>query len=178
MINLRTCSEEELWKYIATELAKNKVDIILVGGAVVSVYTSGAYKSGDLDFVLYDFARKELSRALNRLGFFQEGRHFKHPDCTHLFLEFATFPVSIGEDYEITPAEIVNEGQMIKIYSPTDCVRDRLASYIHFDAQECLDQAVMVAQRHPIKLDMVRKWCIGEGGEQHFKDFSQKLKEK
>lgn len=38
-INLANCSIEELWKYVATELAKNDVDVILVGGAVVSIYT-------------------------------------------------------------------------------------------------------------------------------------------
>ncbi len=33
---------------------KNKggIDTILVGGAVVSIYTEGAYRSGDLDFIL------------------------------------------------------------------------------------------------------------------------------
>lgn len=48
---MRTCTEEELWKYVAGALAESGVDVILVGGAVVSVYSKGAYKSGDLDFV-------------------------------------------------------------------------------------------------------------------------------
>ena len=50
IIDLKTCSEEELWKYIATELAKNDVDVILVGGAVVSIYTS--HKILKADFTL------------------------------------------------------------------------------------------------------------------------------
>lgn len=28
--DFKTCSEEELWKYTATELARNGVDVILV----------------------------------------------------------------------------------------------------------------------------------------------------
>jgi hypothetical protein len=157
---------------------QNNIDVILVGGAVVSIYTNGAYKSADLDFVINDFSRKELTRVLNSLGFFQKGRHFKHPDCTHLFLEFATFPAGIGEDYEITPAEFEHEGQKIKIYSPTDCVRDRLASYIHFNAGDCLEQALMVATRQEVNLEKIKTWCIGEKGESQWEDFISRLQEK
>jgi len=140
-----------LWKYVATELSKNEVDVILVGGAVVSIYSEGAYKSGDLDFVINDFSRTKLDQVLkDNLGFIKEGRFYKHSNCSHLFLEFVTFPASIGNDYSIRPAEIENEGQIIKIFSPTDCVRDRLASYIHFSANECKDQAILVAKKHPM----------------------------
>lgn len=51
----KTCSEEQLWKYVAAHLAKNGIDTILVGGAVVAIYSEGAYKSGDLDFVLLSY---------------------------------------------------------------------------------------------------------------------------
>ena len=51
-IDLKKCSEEDLWKYVAVHLKKKGIDTILVGGAVVSIYSHGVYKSGDLDFVL------------------------------------------------------------------------------------------------------------------------------
>jgi hypothetical protein len=51
-IDFKTCTEEQLWKYVATHLKTKDIDTILVGGAVVSVYSAGAYKSGDLDFIL------------------------------------------------------------------------------------------------------------------------------
>jgi hypothetical protein len=51
-IDFKKCSEEELWKYVASHLKRNGIDTILVGGAVVSIYSKGAYRSGDLDFVL------------------------------------------------------------------------------------------------------------------------------
>lgn len=144
MIDFKTCTEEELWRYVATELSRNDVDVILVGGAVVSIYSEGAYRSGDLDFVLNDFSRKKLNKVLKSIGFKKVNRHYKHPECDHLFIEFATFPASIGEDYSITPDEVESEGHIIKIFSPTDCVRDRLASFAFFNARECLDQAVLV----------------------------------
>ena len=74
-IDFKTCSEEELWKYIALNLSKNDVDVILVGGAVVSIYSEGAYRSGDLDFVLNDFSRKKLEEVLIFIYF--NGHPFK-----------------------------------------------------------------------------------------------------
>jgi hypothetical protein len=175
-INLINCTEEELWKYIASELSKHEVDVILVGGAVVSIYSKGAYRSGDLDFVINDFSRTKLREVLAALGFHQKGRHFKNSDCKHLYLEFATFPASIGDDYSITPDELVHEGQIIKIFSPTDCVRDRLASFAFFNARECLDQAILVARNHSINFEKVKKWCIEEKIESHYEKFMVELK--
>ena len=151
--------------------------MILVGGAVVSIYSKGAYKSGDLDFVINDFSRKQLDKILkNNLGFEKISRHYKHPECDHLYLEFATFPASIGDDYSIVPEEIENEGHVIKIFSPTDCIRDRLASYAFFSARDCLDQAVLVAKKHPIDFKKIEEWCIDEKIENDYQDFLKLLK--
>lgn len=48
----KNCTEEEVWKFVAWNLAKNGIDTILVGGAVAAIYSEGVYKSGDLDLVL------------------------------------------------------------------------------------------------------------------------------
>jgi len=50
-----------------------------------------------------------------------------HPECGHLFLEFPRGPVEIGDEYPVTPDEIVVEGRTICLLSPTDSVKDRLA---------------------------------------------------
>lgn len=44
MIDFQSCTEEELWKYVATHLKLNQIDTILVGGAVVSIYSEGIYR--------------------------------------------------------------------------------------------------------------------------------------
>jgi hypothetical protein len=175
--NFKTCTIEELWRLVATELAKNDVDVVLVGGAVVSIYTEGAYVSGDLDFVLNDYTRETLNKVLKGLGFNQKSRHYIHSDCKHLYLEFASFPVSIGDDTSIIPDEVESEGVKIKIYSPTDSVRDRLASFIHFKAKDCLDQAIMIAKKHPVNFKKIESWCKKEGGEATFEEFIRMLRE-
>lgn len=38
----KNATEEELWKFVGKHLADNGFDAVLVGGAVVSIYTDGA----------------------------------------------------------------------------------------------------------------------------------------
>ncbi|WP_367899184.1 hypothetical protein AB3N61_18430 [Leptospira sp. WS58.C1] len=165
--NWSTVTESELWEYIAWHLSANGVDSVLVGGAVVSVYSDGIYKSGDLDIVYTSYNSsiwETIQRVMTNLGFKKVTRHFIHPECDHLFIEYASPPLSIGEDYQIIPDVKRVSGKMIKILSPTDCIKDRLASYIYFNARECLEQAILVAKRQSFNLKEIKRWCDSEGG--------------
>lgn len=175
--NWKKCTEEELWKFVAYHLVSAGVECVLVGGAVVAIYSRGIYRSGDLDFVVEKNALESVQQILENLGFLKvRGRHYEHPECTHIIIEFPPGPLSIGDDYKIKPDEIMVENKRIKIFSPTDCIRDRLASYIHFQARECLDQAVLVAKHQPFSLKKVKEWCQSEGGSDAFEEFSAKIK--
>jgi hypothetical protein len=46
------CSELELWEYVCSRLKNDGINTVLVGGAVVAIYSKGAYRSGDLDIVI------------------------------------------------------------------------------------------------------------------------------
>lgn len=113
-IDFKKCTELELWHFVAVHLKKHDIDTVLVGGAVVSVYTDGAYKSGDLDFVKLDLFATGIGKAMKEIGFEQKGtRHYIHDDCKHLFVEFPGGPpLGIGEDNEIVADEVEVEGQI------------------------------------------------------------------
>lgn len=49
-----SCTEEELWRYVAWHLKGNDIESILVGGSVAAIYSNGVYRSGDLDFIISD----------------------------------------------------------------------------------------------------------------------------
>lgn len=176
----KICSEEELWRYVAWHLEGEGIRSILVGGAVVAIYTKGLYRSGDLDMVPDDMGREGLERALAKIGFEPtSSRYFKHPECQHLFLEFPRGPVEIGEQYPVTPAEVSLEGRTIRLLSPTDSVKDRLAGYIHWKSRANFDQAVLIcrSQQAHVDLEDVRKWCATEGGTEAFKELASRLGE-
>lgn len=174
--NWKKCTEEEVWEYVGWHLAKNGIETILVGGAVAAIYSDGAYKSGDLDFVLRTYIEGKIPELMAQIGFTRDvGRHFIHPDCEK-YVEFVTGPAGIGDDINIKPQAREVNGQTLYIYSPTDCVRDRLASYIHFKARECLDQAVLVAEKFPFDHKRVKEWCKAEGAPQAYEELLKKLK--
>jgi hypothetical protein len=173
--DLSNCSEAELWRHVAVHLEARGIGVVLVGGAVVAVYTDGAYRSGDLDFVPERLFEDRIEASMLELGFQRHGRHYEHRDCAHLFVEFVAGPLGIGNEQNIVPSRESVEGHSLKILSPTDCVCDRLASYIHFKARECLDQAVLVVKARPVDWSRIERWCRAEGptGPTAFKDLQR-----
>ncbi|EQA36453.1 hypothetical protein LEP1GSC047_3113 [Leptospira inadai serovar Lyme str. 10] len=180
--NWSTVTENELWEYVAWHLSAKDIDSVLVGGAVVSIYSNGIYKSGDIDIVYTSYNSsiwETIQIVMKNLGFKKVTRHFVHPECNHLFVEYASPPLSIGEDYQIVPSTKEVSGKTIKILSPTDCIKDRLASYIYFNARECLEQALIVGKRQPFDLKEIKRWCDSEGGKAKpvFEEFKSLYKE-
>lgn len=177
--NWESCTEGEAWRYVAWHLEGAGISSVLVGGAVVAIYTEGLYQSGDLDMIPDDFQRERLEKALAGIGFLpSKSRYFKHPECEHLFLEFPKGPVEIGEEFPVTPAEIEVEGRILRLLSPTDCVKDRLASFIHWETRDPFDQAVLVCQKQAAAVDLseVRRWCVGEGNVEAFDELMRILR--
>jgi hypothetical protein len=54
---------------------------------------------------------------------------------------------------------------------------DRLRWFIHKADRQCLDQAVQVASRHPVKLRRIEKWARGKGpqGLVRFRELEERL---
>lgn len=178
--NLKTCDEKELWLYVAWHLDREGISTVLVGGAVVAIYTKGAYRSGDLDMIVDRTMRPLLADALAKIGFLPTKSHYyKHPECDHLTLEFPKGPVEIGEDYPIIPAEISMEGRVLRLLSPTDCVKDRLASFIHWKSLDSFNQALLVCRTQGDAIDMreVARWCEGEGAPEIYQKLQTDLSE-
>lgn len=178
--NWNHCTEEELWHYVAWHLEGAGIRSVLVGGAVVAIYTEGLYRSGDLDMVSDGVHRKQIEAALREIGFEPgKSRYFKHPLCQHLFLEFPRGPVEIGEQFPVIPDEIEIEGRKLRLLSPTDCVKDRLAGYIHWNSRANFDQAALVCRRQGNRVDLkqVERWSEQEGGTAAFKELERLLQE-
>lgn len=63
----------------------------------------------------------------------------------------------------------------LRIISPTDCVKDRLAIYYHWGDNQCLAQAILVAQAHAIDLDEISRWSDAEGKRDTFEIIKSRL---
>jgi hypothetical protein len=153
----------ELAAYISSHLRGLGIDVVLSGGSCVSIYSAGKYVSMDLDFIDTRFATpREIREAMFAIGFIPENRYFKHPE-TDLLVEFPSGPLAVGKE----PVGAINEIEfstgVLRILSPTDCVKDRLAAYYHWNDLQSLEQAVLVAQSNDVDLIEVKRWSKEEG---------------
>lgn len=167
----------ELAAIVTDALLKENINAVLVGGAVVSIYTDNEYESKDLDFISPD-DHKTITRAMKNIGFKPIGKNFFH-DSTEYSVEFPNGPIGIGDRVPIKPeGKILVNGITVILLSPTQSVMDRLAWFYFNNDRQCLDQAVMIVKRHAVKLSEVKKWSIEEKMEDKFNIFLQVLKSK
>ena len=163
MKSIKDMSLGELAAFICTHLQRNGIDVVLSGGSCVSIYTENKYASLDLDFIEFSsVSRRKLKKVLQEIGFYEKNRYFINSE-TDIFLEFPSGPPSVGKE-PIKEFIVLNfsTGEL-KILSPTDCVKDRLAAYYHWGDQQSLEQAVLVAKDDKVDLDELERWSKVEG---------------
>ncbi len=170
----RATTREDLAAIVVKQLAEHGIDAVLVGGAVVSIYTNNKYQSNDLDFISPASQRK-IELAMSDLGFESRGKDFVHK-ITPLTVEFPTGPLGIGDDVPIKPEGTMKvHGVTVKMFSPTQSVMDRLINYYLFDDRQCLEQALWIVEKQPIDLAKIEAWSARERQEQKYQIFLNRL---
>lgn len=160
--------------FVFETLKLNGVRAILVGGACVSIYSNNLYQSYDLDFASYDDL-KTIEKILKKFGFNRKGRCFYHHECPFI-IDFVNPPIAIGNEPVSTFETLHGPMGSIQLLSPTDCVKDRLSAFFHWNDQQALAQAIFVAEAQSIVLENVQNWALGEGYLEKFKFFLARLK--
>jgi len=175
MKSIEEMTSAELAAFVQSHLLQKGIDVVLSGGACVTFYSNNQYISLDLDLIGGQFVkRSEVREAMQELGFSEEDRYFVHPD-TRFFVDFIGGPLAVGAE----PVKKVDEHQLdtgkLKIISPTDCVKDRLAAYYHWKDLQSLEQASMVAMTTDIDLEEVERWSKVEEKLDEFRDIRDRL---
>ena len=173
---IKEMSRLELAGRVSAEFQKNGINVVLSGGSCVSIYSREKYVSMDLDFVNAAFTKRDRIQAvMESLGFHEENRYFRHPD-TKLIVEFPPGPLGVGQEPVKQIDEIPTDSGILRIISPTDCVKDRLTWYYHDQDSECLRQAVLVARENPVDLKEIERWSRVEGKSEDFARIKNTLK--
>jgi hypothetical protein len=173
-IDFKTISISDLAALVHTKFAKHNMKTVLVGGACVAIYSGNRYLSYDLDFVTYE-TRGKIKEALSELGFELKGKYFSRPDCPY-FIEFVTPPVAVGEELIHRFKTLHTTFGQVELLTPTDCIKDRLASFFHWDDRQALEQAVMVFQDQKVDLQEIERWAKVEKHLDKFKEFTKAVK--
>ena len=165
----------ELAAYVCSHLERRDIQVVLCGGGCVAIYASDHYSSMDLDFVERLHAtRRKLSGALAEIGFIEKDRYFVHPD-TPFYLEFPSGPLAVGGEPVLAVEELHLITGTLRLLSPTDCIKDRLAAFYHWNDRQCLQQAVWVAQERQVDWDDLERWSRQEGAMEKFAEFLKKF---
>jgi hypothetical protein len=160
---------------VVETLAKHGIDVVLVGGSCVCLWTNERFGSLDLDFVDITYARrKRIADALAEIGYLPEGstRYFTHPH-SKWSVEFPPAPLAVGHELIRSErvASIETATGTIRLLNPTDTVKDRLLWwYLHGDRQ-CWEQALDIAQNHRIAWTDLGEWHAEGGYETRFAEF-------
>ena len=115
-----------------------------------------------------------MKAALAEIDFHEQGRYFRHPE-TKIFLEFPAGPLAVGDEPPRSLKVLSYETGTLVALSPTDCVKDRLAAYFHWNDLECLEQALLVGRANDIDLAEIERWSKKEGQPAKFVNFRDRL---
>ncbi len=166
----------ELAFIVCTALNAQGTTAVLSGGGAATVYAPDVNQSRDLDLILSYSALGAYAavQPLLELGFEESGGMYRHA-LTPFTVEFPPGPLAIGDEV-IKAWDTMREGEFVlHILSPTDCVRDRLAWFLHYNDFSALEQALGVARKNPINLDRIQEWCIAEGKPERFAVFRSRF---
>ncbi|DAB38865.1 MAG: hypothetical protein A2023_07280 [Sulfuricurvum sp. GWF2_44_89] len=177
MKSIKEMSMMELGGFLCDALKSNDIPVVLSGGSCVEIYSRGEYTSYDLDLInQYNTQFKKIKKVMEELGFKEKDRYFVHEE-THLFVEFPSGPLGVGDAPVTDIAEIDTEAGVLRLLTPTDCIKDRLAAYYHWRDEQSLLQALWVAQQNPFDMQNIETWSKKEKSEDKFKKFVEMLRE-
>lgn len=169
---------KELAAIVSSNLKKHGIEAVLTGGACVTIFSMNEYQSYDLDYVSYaiEYNPKAINEAMNELGYKLSSKgHYENPRSQYI-VEFIPPPLSIGSEPVKKTVNLKTKNGTITLLSPTDCVKDRLAAYYHWDDPQSLEQALMVAGKQKIDLREIKRWSKVEGYLKKFAKFAERLK--
>jgi hypothetical protein len=70
--------------------------------------------------------------------------------------------------------DVVLDTGTLRVISPTDCVKDRLAAYYHWGDEQCLYQAALIRDAVEIDVNEIERWSRNEGNEVEYRTFLTK----
>lgn len=172
---LARMTQIELAAFVQEHLRQRGIETVLSGGVAVMLYVQSRYVTRDVDLItLTVIRRKDLQKVLGELGFEEQGRHFVHPDTPYI-IEFPPGPLAVGGEPVRDVHEIRLPTGRLKVLSPTDCVKDRLSAFFHWNDLQTLEQAVLVCLHNAVNLDEVARWARAEGAFDKFVVFRNEL---
>lgn len=168
MVDFRDIEIAELAAIIADHLKGQGIEVVLVGGLAVEIYTENLYLTKDIDMVNINYSPPEhLKAAMAALGFYKQGRVYVN-ETTDITVEFPPGPLSVGDELIRATDQKAVGGKSINILKVEDAVKDRLAAFIHWRDHQSLVQATTILLKHHLDPRTFKSFCEREGEQAHY----------
>ena len=175
MKSIASMSMEELATYVCSKLGEEEIETVLSGGSCVQIYSQGKYTSDDIDLIdRFNGGHTLIKKVMFDMGFKEHNRYFVHEE-TEWFIEFPRGPLGVGDAPVDTIATLEEETGILKLLTPTDCIKDRLAAYYHWNDPQSLEQAVWVAEQNSFDMVSNEEWSQKENMMEKFYHFKQRV---
>ncbi len=173
MKQIAEMSSLELAAYVCSSLKEVGIITTLSGGFCTEIYSCGEYTSMDIDLInQYNESHKLIVKTMKQLGFKQDGRYFYHDDVEYA-IEFPSGPPAVGDELITDVAEIQTDAGVLRLLTPTDAIKDRLAAFYHWDSERTLEQALWIAEKNSFDMDNIEQWSEKEGMLHKFEMFKR-----
>ncbi|PCI44926.1 MAG: hypothetical protein COB51_09500 [Moraxellaceae bacterium] len=175
MVNdYKNVSIVDLAALIANHLHEHGIEVVLVGGLAVEIYSKNLYLTKDIDMVNISYNEPAIiNKAMDEIAFQKQGRVYVS-QSTDVCVEFPTAPLAIGNQLIKETTVIHTPGGDIPILLASDVVKDRLSAYFHWQDNPSMVQALSVMINHDIDLNEVKRFCVIEGRSEEYR-FIEKL---
>jgi hypothetical protein len=138
---------------------------VLCGGSAAAYYVPERYQSLDVDFVLQVGAAPHIvNRALAAIGYDRVADGLYRHHALPFTLAFPVGPLAIGRDYVRSWRTDRRGEQLLRVYTPTDVVRDRFLHFWTWHDRTALEAALAVGRARRAELDLTafRLWAQRE----------------
>lgn len=148
---------------------------ILGGQACAAIYGGQTIKSRTLEFAIREFSVTKVNALMGALGFLpKEARTYTNVSCPFEVVLVAA-PLTVGDDAIDGSRMIKTSSGPLRMLTPTDCVRQRLSMFYRWGDRSALAEAVQVAKRQAIDMDLVCRWSEWEWATDRYQEFLRAL---
>jgi len=174
--NFQGLPVKQIAAQISGYLSQFGFDPVLTGRAAAAAHIGAKVRAKSIDFVLAEHEVPELAEAMRSIGFSRTGLYTYESRRCPVDVIFSPPPLAVGDDLVKEITEIKVKGNPMKLLNPTDACRQRLSMYYRWGDKEAFEDAVELALKHKIDMDLVRKWSDWEWCMDRYMEFEKKLK--
>lgn len=153
-------------------------DPVLTGSACAALYAGAGLRPTSIDFVIGEYNAPDLDEVMRQAGFTRASMHQYESTHSPYDVVFLPPPLAVGDDVVRKTAVMQARPGTIRLLHPTDCVRQRLSMFYRWGDERALEEAIAVASKQAVDMELVRRWSEWEWCSEKYDLFARELKEK